>query len=191
VVINYTRIMKKKVLTPSEFAEVVNQLKGCQFASISYVTPSFAIDKKLIGGKKNPYNGEVSSITAMTSVQIGASYENAVNNRTDEDFKAEKLPWGEWLRPNYLIGHKGTTYLRAYKTKATKSSVSYYKNGELVEDAAEKDNIVSNIRKSAPSARQNEVGINKENMVMPFNVNIENIRQATINGTTYIIAAVV
>lgn len=183
--------MKKKVLTPSEFARVINNLTGCQFASISYVTPTAAIDKKLVGGKRNPYNGEVSTITAMTSVQIGASYENAVNNRTDEDFKAEKLPWGEWLRPNYLIGHKGATYLRAYKIKTTKSTVSYYKNGELVDDATERDNISANIRKSAPSARQSEVGIDKEDMVMPFNVNIENIRQATINGTTYIIAAVV
>jgi len=183
--------MKKKVLTPSEFAEVINSLKGCQFASISYVTPSSAIDKKLIGGKKNPYNGQVSSITAMSAVQIGASYENAVNNRTEEDFKAEKLPWGEWIRPNYLIGHKGATYLRAYKTKSTKPTVSYYKNGELVEDATERKNIFANIRQSAPSARQSEVGIDKEDMVMPFNVNIENIRQATINGITYIIAAVV
>ena len=182
---------KRQILTPSEFVAMVNGMKGCQFASISYVTETAAIDKKLIGGKKNPYNGQLSSITDMVSVQIGANYENAVNNRTEEEFTAERLPWGEWIRPNYTIGHKGNVYLRAYKTKSTKTDINYYLNGSLVTSKDVKDAICSVIRKSGESVRQSELGIKEEDQVKPFVVNVDNIIRATINGVEYMITKAV
>lgn len=182
---------KREILTPSEFAAMIKEMKGCQFASISYQTETAAIDKKLVGGKRNPYNGQLSSITEICGIQIGANYENAVNNRTDgKDFVAESLPWGEWIRPNYLIGHKGNIYLRAYKTKATKTEVSYYQNGSIVENDDTLKEIKANIRSNGDSKRQSEMGIEEKDQVKPFNVNIANIKTAVIDGTTYIIASV-
>lgn len=183
---------KREILTPSEFVQMINSMKGCQFASISYQTETAAIDKKLVGGKSNAYNGKLSSITEMCGVQIGANYENAVNNRTEDgtEFTAEKLPWGEWLRPNYLIGHKGNVYLRAYKTKASKTEVAYYLNGSIVESEETLKDINANIRSKGESKRQSELGIDAKDQVKPFNVNVANIKTAVIDGTTYIIAKV-
>lgn len=184
--------VKKQFVTPSEFAEVINNIKGCQFASIAYVSDTASIDKKLVGGKKNPYSGQLKSITTMSGIQIGASYENAVNNRTEgKDFVAESLPWGEWLRPNYLIAHKGNIYLRAYKTKSSKTEIAYYKDNVLVDDKATITDICANIRKSGESKKQSEIGIEEKDQVKPFTTNITNIRSAVIDGVTYIIAAIV
>lgn len=180
--------IKKDFLTPSEFVEVINSLKGCQFASIAYVSDVAAMDKKLIGGKKNPYNGRLFSLTLMSGIQIGANYENAVNNRTeDKNFIAESLPWGEWMRPNYLISHKGNVYLRAYKTKSSKTEISYYLDGALVEDEKTIKDIKANIRNSTESKRQSEIGISEKEQVKPFTTNVSNIKSAVINGVTYLV----
>ena len=184
--------VKKSFVTPNEFAEVINNLKGCQFASIAYVSDTASIDKKLIGGKKNPYNGKLKSITTMSGIQIGANYENAVNNRTEErEFVAESLPWGEWMRPNYLISHKGNVYLRAYKTKASDTKVAYYEDNVLVEDKATLSDINKNIRTNGESKRQSEIGIDEKDQVKPFTVNIANITSAVIDGVTYIITNII
>ena len=183
--------IKKQFVTPNEFAAVINGIKGCQFASIAYTNDTASIDKKLVGGKKNPYNGQLKSVTTMSGIQIGASYENAVNNRTEsKDFVASRLPWGEWLRPNYLISHKGNIYLRAYKTKASKTEVTYYQNGEVVSDKKTLTDILSNIRKSGESKKQSEMGIDEQDQVKPFTTNIANIESAVINGVTYIITKI-
>lgn len=183
---------KNNFINGAQFAQVINEIKGCQFASIAYGTTTESMNKKLVGGKKNPYNGRLCSVTEMSGLQIGANYQNAVNNRTEsKDFVAEKLPWGEWLRPNYLIGHKGETYLRAYKTKSSVTNVTYYLDGEKVEDKAVLAEIKANIRQSAPSARQMAEGIAEEDQVKPFTTNISNIKSATINGKTYVLVAMV
>jgi len=194
IALKYTRIMAKEIkkfVTPNEFAEVINGLNGCQFASIVYVTETESINKKLIGGKKNPYNGKLSSITSISGIQIGANYENAVNNRTEEEFVAEPLPWGEWIRANYLIGHKGNVYLRCYKTKSTNTEVAYYEDGNIVKDSDKLSDIYKNIRSNSDSKRQSEVGIDGKDQVKPFTINITNIMSAVINGVTYIITNVI
>lgn len=180
--------IKKNAISVSELVKLVDNVKCCQFCSISYVTPASSLDKKFIGGKTNPFNGHVSAITSMSGIQINASYEKAVNNRIkgEKDFKAESLPWGEWFIPNKVITHKGKMYLRFYVTKSAKTEKAYYYDGERVDEEMAKD-IASNIRESKPSARQAEVGISEEDMVKPFTVAAENISAITLNGTTYIV----
>lgn len=187
--------MKKISMLVSEFVNAVANIACCQFVSVSYTTDTEHINKKLAGGKKNPYYGRLQSITDLSGVQYNANYENAVNNRlpdgTDgkgERFVAESLPWGEWLVPNKLITHKGATYLRLYRTKATTSSVRYYLDGALVEDAATMDSIKSAFRPESESNRQATAGIDKADQVKPFTLNAASIVRATMNGVTYTIA---
>ena len=184
--------MKKISLLCSEFVNAVANIACCQFVSVSYTTDTEHINKKLAGGKKNPYYGRLESITELSGVQYNASYENAVNNRlpdgTDgkgERFEAESLPWGEWLVPNKLITHKGSTYVRLYKTKNTKSSVRYYLDGKVVEDEKTIDLIKSAFRPESESKRQAAAGIEKADQVKPFTLNADCIEWATMNGVTY------
>ena len=178
--------MKANFIKESEFIAIISNLKGCQFATIAYSTDVVSNNKKLSGGKKNTYYNRVATITEITSAQIGASYENAVNNRIEEkDFVAETLPWGEWLRPNYLIGHKGATYLRAYKCKSTKTEKKFYLDGNAVTNEKVAKDISANFREHTISIRQSEAGIAEKDQVKPFNVNVANVVFATINGKTY------
>ena len=125
--------MKKISILVSEFVNVLFNTKCCQFVAFSYITDVDAMNKKLIGGKKNPYNGRLQSITTMSGCQFNANYENAVNNRLPkgdgegEKFVAESLPWGTWIEgaANKLIAHKGETYVRFYKTASTKTDITY------------------------------------------------------------------
>ena len=175
--------MKTKFMNENEFIAFINNIKGCQFATLAYVANVESINKKLVGGKKNPYHNQVTSTTTISGSQIGANYENAVNNRLQdgEEFTAEQLPWGEWMRPNYLITHKGATYLRAYKTRASKTEKAYYVKGVKADEKTAKD-IANNIRESGGSTRQSAVGIEDERQVKPFNINIANIISVAVSG---------
>jgi hypothetical protein len=179
-----------RIITAEEFISIINNIKGCQFASLVYTTDIASMNKKFIGGKKCPYYGRVNTTTEMASVQIGYDYENAVNNRIADEsttFKAESLPWGTWLRPNYLIGHKGATYLRCYLAKPTKVTTTYYLDGELPVDGYTIEDIMSYIRPTHTSARQSEVGIEESEQVKPLTINIANIAYAVIDKVKYII----
>lgn len=81
------------------------------FASIETLT-------KVSIPKKWGIIGEVTKYTKKR-VQIAYNYESAVNRHRvaegkENDFKAESLPWGEWLVVNRVISHKGKTYYRVY-----------------------------------------------------------------------------
>ena len=183
----------KQFVCEKDFANVINEVKGCQFASIAYATGVEAMNKKLVGGKSNPYYGRVSAITTCSGIQIGANFENAVNNRLEEGktYEVASLPWGEWIRPNYLIGHKGQTYLRYYLTKNSETKVNYYLDGELVDNSDMAAAIKSAIREKRESVKQSEAGIDKADQVKPMTCNIANVMSAVIDGATYIITKVI
>lgn len=187
--------MKAQMLSVDEYIQVMKNVKGCQFVSIKYLTNREALNKKLVGGKKNPYYGRVACLTSITSTQVGANYQNAVNNRLKGDgqgegFVAESLPWGEWIRPNYLIGHKGETYVRLYLTKSSKTEKKYYIDGRLATEDESKA-IANEIREHSVSVRQSEVGICEENQVKPININVKNINSIVMNGNAYNIVSVI
>ena len=72
--------------------EILDSVRGCKFANLSYVTDG-GIPKKVIDGK----------VTKLvhTTCQVNYNYENAVNNRLEKQgdertFTALSLPWGSW-----------------------------------------------------------------------------------------------
>ena len=180
---------RKKLINKSEFVNIINNLKGCQFVYIGYTTDAPSLNKKIIGGQSNIYHNRLTSRTEISGIQIGANYENAVNNRINEkDFIAKSLPWGEWLRTNYLISHKGKIYLRAYKTKSTTTNTQYYLDNRLAQ-GHELSDILNNLRNNnSTSKRQSDIGIDEKDQVKPFTLNIDSINCAVINGITYVIS---
>ena len=179
-----------QIITADEFVSIINTIKGCQFASLVYTTDIASMNGKFIGGKKCPYYNRVSKVTELSSAQIGKDYGKAVNNRITEEgvtFKAEPLPWGKWARVDYLISHKGATYLRCYLAESTKVSTTYYLDGELPADGYAIDDIRTCIRPTHASARQSEVGIADDKQVKPLTINVDNIVYAVIDKVKYII----
>ena len=185
--------MKTTSIIASEFVNVMNNITSCQFCSLSYTTDIDHINKKLAGGRSNTYYGRVSSLTDISGLQFNANYEKAVNNRLPkgdgegEKFVAESLPWGTWLVPNKTITHKGATYLRLYQTKATNKEVTFILDGAVVTDPAIIKDIKAAFRPAKESNRQAEAGIEAENQVKPFTLNVADIHHIAINGQKLVV----
>lgn len=76
------------------------------------------------------------------SVRVGVDYENiaSVKDKTEAGEREANgaLPWGEWVKFPYLIGHKGSLYLRCTKVPgAYASSVIYAQVSEQLVECSE------------------------------------------------------
>lgn len=126
-------------------------------------------------------------VTCVTDkvVQVKYSYESAVNrHRKAEgktpDFKAEALPWGQWLIPNLIIVHNDKHYLRVYDLHTHNVRKTYYV-GDRVATEAEVAIIKAWQSGKSKSTRQ---GVAKE--VLVSNVCFDNILRLTCDGQAYI-----
>lgn len=160
---------------------LVAEVKGCQFGTIQYISEG-GIPKKVLGGA-------VVTKLVTAQMQIGYSYENAVNNRLEKqgnegNFVAESLPWGSWLIPNKIITHKDTLYLRYYDYKGASKDSVWFVNGRIA-TTHEMELIVTYLRsKDTASKRQAEYGLT-ENQVKPKVVKMHNIVLLSVGGHTY------
>lgn len=185
----------KKNVTTSEFIQAVENIKGCQFAAITYTKVKEQINRDLQGGKSNPFYGRLSCVKVVGGLQLGKSYENAVNNRTEGDFEgtfvAEPLPWGTWRKFPYTIENKGKNYVRFYTTASTTSNTTYYLDGNKVVEPTEIEAIKAAFRQKKESAKQQAVGVVGEEQVKPFNIEVSAILSANINHDNYTIAHII
>ena len=158
---------------------------GNSFVSLTYVS-EVKIKKNDIITKAD----KVTKETKLINLQVGANYENAVNNHLasqgqSRDFTALSLPWGEWEIVNKLIAHKEKKYVRFYKCANTKTeSITYFVNG--TQATAEQIDAIEQYRYKSShfSGTQAASGLTTY-QVQPFNVESENIISLTMNGTIY------
>lgn len=167
----------------------VKEMTGCQFVHLIYLSePSLnKTQKAAIAGTV-----EVTPIQKIvdTIVQVGFSYENAVNNRGEKEqgapinFVAESLPWGKWVegQENKLIEHKGEIYLRFYGVKDAHTTYEYFVGGKPA--TAEQIALIKEYTERKPTKTQANAGLT-ENQVIARCVKINNVIAATINGTEY------
>lgn len=163
---------------------IVENIKGCQFANITY-TADGGIPQKVLG------KGVVVSKIVRCDCQVNYSYENAVNNRlakqgNEKNFVAQSLPWGEWVKgqENKIITHKGTLYLRFYTATNSKIESIWLVNGRIA-TAEEFSKIMDYLKsKKKESKTQADAGL-IENQVSPKVVKIENITRLAVNGQVW------
>lgn len=124
----------------------------------SFVSVISATEPKLLK-RGNPLAGAKVVKLTKAVLQFGYSYENAVNNRTEEEFKAEGLPWGKWVEgfENKILEHNGELYARFYEKKNDHREVIYLVNGEIASE--EEVAIIKQFTPKSYSNRQAEVGI--------------------------------
>lgn len=160
---------------------MIEAVKGCQFANITFVSDS-GIPQYVLG------KGNKVSCIIRTDCQLNYSYENAVNNRLEKQgdeksFIAQSLPWGQWVegQENKLIEHKGSLYLRYYEVANANRSRVWFVNGRHA-TAEEFQKIIQYLNsKKTDSNRQAEVGL-VENQVKPKVVKLENVLRLAVNG---------
>lgn len=168
----------------NEIVTMIECVKGCQFANITYVSDG-GIPQKVLG------KGFVITKLVQTDCQINYSYENAVNNRLEKqgderNFTAQSLPWGEWVKgqENKLICHKDALYLRYYDVKNADIKSIWFVNGRIA-TADEFQKIFDYLQSKKKSiSTQENVGL-IDNQVKPKVVKVENILRLAVNGKVY------
>lgn len=164
--------------------EMMDSVRGCQFANLTYVADG-GIPKKVIDG--------VVTKMVQTDCQVNFSYEKAVNNRLAKQgdervFKALSLPWGEWVEgaENKLITHKGNLYLRYYDVEKPRTTSVWFVDGRLAtDDELTKIKAYLAEKGKTTSKRQAEVGL-VEHQVSPKVVKLCNIIRLSVNNDVYV-----
>ena len=168
-----------------EFAELVSQVKGCQFVSIVSMT-----DVKV--KKDCPIQGAKKLSTRI--MQVNYDYGKAVNNHLEKagesrNFVAGSLQWGSWIVPNKLIVHNGKLYLRAYSVKgATTENVYYLANGTKA-SAGDVEVIKSYAYAKGSSAKQAAAGLSEDEQVYPQAISFDSIKAVKLGGREYELVA--
>ena len=115
----------------NDFKVYLGSIHGCSACNIGY-SSEMKLNKTHRETKEKWIDkfGElkVIKVSNMNS-NIGYDYEGVLKKRLisegkiedAEHFESNKLPWGEWSIPKYLIGHKGEDYLRVYRNEGVTS----------------------------------------------------------------------
>lgn len=163
--------LKIKVMDTKAVLNGLTSVAKGAFANIEY--------RSEVKGVKRLGLGDVTKVVKM-NVQLNAEYESSVNRRLEKQgdeptFKAQGLPFGEWLVPNKVITYNGKLYLRAYSFKNSNPQTTYYINGRVATESETKI-LVDHFAKKNPqvSHTQESAGLT-ENQVKPFAVAFENI----------------
>ena len=142
----------------------------------------------------NPFFGRVTK-RSFTTVQIGASYANAVNNRREkegvvdiEPFTPKPRKWGVRINGTPLVVHvkKGDDKPRYYmecRVLQTNHEPQYYLDGKFVDSIPLRDQILSFISK--PSSNAAWQGVTEEVIIRDFA--LESIVQVKMDKETYVI----
>lgn len=173
------------VTTSNALDLIVKSIRGGQVVSAMYKNNVETCNKKLQGGRKNPYYGRIEVVKIMTSLQVGNDYESNVSNRAGVAFEAEPLPWGTWFEYKRIIAHKGEHYVRLYETKNTKTHHLFFLDGKEVKDGDLKKSILAAFRKKGASKRQLAVGLSPEEQVKPINIRYSNLLKLKAAGRCY------
>lgn len=123
-------------------------------------------------------------------VLFGCKYESMVNRAIDRaeldaEFKAEGLPWGEWVKglEGRVIEHKGSYYLRAYQPVTIECT--YTINGVKATDA-EVAMIEAEIYRNANgSKKQAAAGLSTEEQVKVVAFQFDKITEFHAGGYVF------
>lgn len=168
--------------TAQAIFNAVKDRKGQMGICVTYLVDA-AMNKT-----NNPYYGRVKKLTTISNARLGVSYVNCVNG------KLERM--GE--TPNYQAGKSVTDYVNDFiqeskdgtkqylkigiNSRTTTDSVLYL-DGHIATDQ-EVAAIKPYLKKSAPSQRQMDAGIDPDDVYRHITPNVDNILHIWQGGTT-------
>lgn len=161
-----------KVMTKSEFKELIDQKKGSEFIALDIET------EPRMRKTGNPFMGCTKSSTV--SGIIGWDYETSVNNQLEREgkdrvFEARGRSWGVRVDPHW-VENRGNYYLTVQVQAATEPA--FVLNGERI--VSEKIEPFLYDRPEIP-ASQADAGV-EEKAVKYMDVKLENVKAARIRG---------
>lgn len=171
--------------TSDDLVRCLSLLKGAQICTIESTTP-LKVNKR--NSDKEHFDSHFDDTVYCTKTQsanVGINYENAVNKKREAngetpDFKAGKLTWGKWIKPNVLIEHNDSFYLRYYVGYSKNSSKTrylyHYSDGTILGKASVEKlkTFMKELPKKDPDS------------VQPRNINLDNVQKLVVGGNTYV-----
>jgi hypothetical protein len=142
----------------------------------------------------NPFFGRVTK-KSFTTVQIGASYTNAVNNRREkegsvdiEPFIPKERKWGVRINGTPLVvhvkkGESGPTFYMECRVLSTYHEPEYYLDGRFVDMIPLRDEILSFITPKGSNAEWQ--GVTQEIIIRDYALN--SIREVKMDKEVYVI----
>lgn len=185
-------------LNHMELAIKLLAIKGASFVSINANTAQTTLNKGRGANAMTEKLGidpdEIRKLTQIVGlVGCGVNYESMVNNRmvkegtprSDADFEAGSLPWGEWVTggEKMLLKHKGNFYLRVYCVSANAPKVEHEYKGAPIDL---KDPKFDAFRKPEKVEGENQ-GLEKPIVVRSYG--FESIKSIKIDGEIFDIIA--
>lgn len=106
---------------------VLDKVNGATFAGLDTIT-----EVKLLGGKKNPFQGRVIKMTKGSTVMLFTNknsngYENMVKRRLEQEgkdatgFELKPRAWGQRIENSPFVEHKEKKYIECIFIKGGKS----------------------------------------------------------------------
>jgi len=170
-------------LTIAQFVDMAKDMDSHTFTGVETAKEEKTLKKSRKTGE--PVADVITSETRYNPA-IGLTYSKTVNNRLkkegkDSDFKAQELPWGQWVGSGgTIIENKGKHYLRLSLVGANSTKKKYFKNGKEVK--------FSEIQDIMPAKKKNtnsHQGL--KNPIIVVNVKIDTISKIAMNGKVYTI----
>lgn len=174
------------------FDVATTNFKGSEFATIETTTICKVAKKWGISG--------VVTKKSIKSVYFGASYESAVNAHLERKarengktyseaqaartFKAESLPYGEWVVANRVFQYKGEFYLRIYVYNGSVKSEEFFIDGRKA--TAEEVVIIKAATAKGGSKKQSEAGLDEAEQVRPLGVKFESVERFACHHEEYV-----
>lgn len=183
-----------KIITESKLFEMLLKHKGATLVGLVTATSPVMLKKNRETKELNPFQGKSLVRTAQRHGMLGASYENAVNNRREAEghpqageFKAESL-WngaGEYVEQGCktLVRHRATgkTYVVFYP----------HRDDSVIQDTWTIDGAEVQAEALAPYLPLPSEGSKRQETLAPVPwriIGLDSIVQLVMNGETYMIA---
>lgn len=176
--------METTKITKQELLTILANVKGCTIVTVTRVTTP----KMTKTG--NPYFSNLVEKLTTAQYNFNMSYTNSVNNRIEKcteekgDFQAEAPKGKTWVIPNKILMGKDEHLIRFFEMKNTKPASTFFIDKQVA--TPEQVAIIKNFLPSKTySAKQVEAGIELDEQVIPMDLKLSNIKQISINKTTY------
>lgn len=182
-----------QILSASKLAELLQNYTGASFVTLVTATEPKLNKKHRATKAPNPFLGKRVVCTANRHGMLGASYENAVNNRRLAEGHAEA---GEFAAESLWNGAgehvEGSKVLVRHKTTGALYVVFYpHREGSVMEDAWTVDGTEIAVESLMPYLPPVSDGSKRQETVRPVawrTISLDSVIQITIHGETYMIA---
>lgn len=172
-----------KKITHAQLVEILRARKGTFPVCIVALTDAKAPKTG------NPF-GKIFKLSQSVGF-TGAGYEGAVKREAGrqevdaQDFKADPLPYGEWVIPNKVLIHNGNFQLRVQNAPGQKHPAKVLKYQDEKGNELDRVVVAPFLPDAGVSKKQVEAGLDEDKTIKVKNFKFSSIKKIRVGGKTF------